>query len=220
MDTRIAADSLASRTSPRYKPSMLSVVIPTLDAEEGLARTLASLVPAAAEGVVREVVVADGGSRDGSGTVADAAGCQFLVAANDWAAQVAAGTARARRAQWLLVLPPYVILEGNWFREVSIFIERAERNGRAHEEAGVFRLDHDAFGWRARIAERMVALRGAIFGRPAPEQGLLVSRLMWERLMAGGMPRSHAALVGRIGRRRIRRLKVRAVMLAATDWTG
>lgn len=45
---------------------MLSVVILTDNSEEGLARTLASLVSAAAEGVIREVAVVDDGSVDGT----------------------------------------------------------------------------------------------------------------------------------------------------------
>ena len=44
--------------------AMLSVVIPTLNAEETLTRTLAPLVPAAVRGLVQEVIVVDGGSRD------------------------------------------------------------------------------------------------------------------------------------------------------------
>ena len=43
---------------------MISVIIPTLNSEIVLAHTLAALVPAAAEGVVREVIVVDGGSSD------------------------------------------------------------------------------------------------------------------------------------------------------------
>ncbi|TIU04590.1 MAG: glycosyl transferase family 2, partial [Mesorhizobium sp.] len=43
---------------------MLSVLIQTLNDEERLARTLASLIGGAVEGVVRDVVVCDGGSTD------------------------------------------------------------------------------------------------------------------------------------------------------------
>ena len=43
---------------------MLSVLIETRNDEEGLARTLASLIAAAVEGVVREVIVCDLGSTD------------------------------------------------------------------------------------------------------------------------------------------------------------
>src|SRR5262249_58559561 len=53
---------------------MLSVIIPTLDCERLLVPTLASLVSGAAVGTVRDVIVADGGSRDATLEVADMAG--------------------------------------------------------------------------------------------------------------------------------------------------
>ena len=43
---------------------MLSVVIPTLNAEKSLAATLAALVPGVVEGLIREVIISDGGSTD------------------------------------------------------------------------------------------------------------------------------------------------------------
>ena len=43
---------------------MISVVIPALNAERCLPRCFDSLIPAAVRGVVREVIVADGGSTD------------------------------------------------------------------------------------------------------------------------------------------------------------
>ena len=58
---------------------MISVVIPTHESERLLAHTLAALVPGALDGVLREVIVADAGSKDGTAKVADVAGCRFLV---------------------------------------------------------------------------------------------------------------------------------------------
>jgi len=43
---------------------MITVVIPTLNAEATLGPTLAALVPAAVDGLIREVIVIDGGSTD------------------------------------------------------------------------------------------------------------------------------------------------------------
>ena len=63
---------------------MISVIIPTLDSERALLPTLAALVPGAMEGLVSEVIVADGGSRDDTAIVADAAGCNFRVADAPW----------------------------------------------------------------------------------------------------------------------------------------
>lgn len=190
---------------------MLSVVIPMRAAEEGLVRTLASLVPAAAEGIVREVVVADGGSHDGTEKIAEAAGCGLVRAEGGWGERVTAGIAAARRAPWLMVLPPDVLLEGEWFREVAAFVERAERNGSADRHAATFRLALDAFGWRARMAERAVAVTSGIFGLPLPQQGLVLSRRLWDGVRRTAPIRDHHDLVGRIGRRHVHVMRANAV---------
>lgn len=91
--------------------AMLTVLIETLNDEEGLARTLASLVGAAVEGAVREVVVCDAGSTDGTSKVAEHAGCLYL------AGGVAVGIARAR-GEWLLLLEPGARLAEGWTGEV------------------------------------------------------------------------------------------------------
>ncbi|MDR3494121.1 MAG: glycosyltransferase [Ancalomicrobiaceae bacterium] len=193
---------------------MLSVIIPSHNSEEGLARTLASLVSAAAEGIVREVAVADAGSTDGTAAVAEAAGCLFLSGGGTWGERVAEAVTAMRRVPWLMVLPPHVLLEAGWFRELTAFIERTERNGRSESLAASFRLEYDDYGLRARVAERAIALCSGIFGLPAPEQGLVVSRRLWDRVQRQQPVDDQAALVARIGRRRIHMLRSSAVVIA------
>lgn len=79
---------------------MLSVLIETLNDEEGLARTLASLVSAVVEGVVRDVIVCDLGSGDQTRYVAEQSGCNFVATGG-----IAAGIASAK-GDWLLILEP------------------------------------------------------------------------------------------------------------------
>ena len=70
---------------------MLSVIIPTEGVEQPAVATLAALVPGAAAGVVREVLLVD---RAGTGVierVADVAGCRFLRFEGTRAAALAAG---------------------------------------------------------------------------------------------------------------------------------
>ena len=194
---------------------MLSVVIPTRNSEEGLARTLVSLVTAAAEGVVREVVVADAGSSDGTRIVADAAGCSLVECSGGWLTQVSAGIHSARRAPWFLILAPNVFLEAEWYREVASFVDRSERAGRADTHVGTFRVVYDEFGWRPRLAERVVGAAGALFGRPLREQGLVISRRHVESLSSRIADRfaGHGDLVGRVARSDIHTLRADAVVL-------
>ncbi|MFJ5489311.1 glycosyltransferase, partial [Hansschlegelia beijingensis] len=55
-------------------PFMLSVLIPTCNHERALVPTLSTLVPGAADGLVRDVTIVDGGSTDATAEVADPAG--------------------------------------------------------------------------------------------------------------------------------------------------
>jgi len=215
MRRQIASGSRGARVGPfreiEAAIGMLSVIIPTRDSEEGLARTLASLVPAAAEGVVREVVVVDAGSRDGTRIVADAAGCTLVEAQGSWAERVGAGVTAARRAPWFAFLAPNVFLEGEWFREAASFIDRIERGGRADREVATFRLAFDDFGWKARLGERLVSIAGGLFGRPLREQGLLISRRHWETLSAA--PSRPEGIVTRLPKSAVHTLRADAVVL-------
>lgn len=80
--------------------AMLSVIIETQNDEDALARTLSSLVSSAVEGAVREVVVCDRGSTDGTEKVAEIAGCTFLAQG-----KIEQAIDRAK-SDWLLIVEP------------------------------------------------------------------------------------------------------------------
>ena len=80
---------------------MFSIVIATHDSERALVATLAALVPGATAGIVREVIVADGGSKDETEQVADIAGCRFLASKEPLGARLKAAAAGAR-GTWLM----------------------------------------------------------------------------------------------------------------------
>lgn len=191
---------------------MLSVVIPTRNNERALVSTLAALVPGAAEGVVRNVVVADDGSTDATLEVADLAGCDAVVEGASWAARLNIA-ARGAKGPWLMFLEPGVMLEEGWHREVSAMIDTLERTGEADRRAAVFRLGFDGFDGSARTAERLAFVAGALMGLPRPEQGLIIHKTLYEKL--GGLrplpAMAGADLIRRIGRSRIIRLRARAV---------
>ncbi len=193
---------------------MISVVIPTLNAEASLARCFDSLIPAALRGLVREVIVADGGSGDDTALIAEAAGAHLVTAAKGRGAQMAAGAAAAR-SEWLLFLHPETALEAGWEAEAESFLERADLE-RPH--AAAFRFALDEFGGGARRREALAALRCWLFARPGGDQGLLIPKRLYRKL--GGhraAARAEADLVRRIGRRRLVMLQAKAVnKLAAT----
>jgi glycosyltransferase involved in cell wall biosynthesis len=184
---------------------MLSVIIATQNSERALVHTLAMLVSASVAGVVRDVVVADAGSSDETGQVADVAGCTLLVSGAPLAARLQEA-AEAARSAWLLFLRPGAMLEATWIEEAARFVTDAQRRG-GRDIAAVFRLQ-PLLG-RSVAAQALTLLREAVRRVPDPEQGLIISRTFYEslgrhRLQAGD---PEADLLRRIGRGRLARLR-------------
>lgn len=194
---------------------VISVVIPTQDTERLLIPALAALVPGAAAGVVREVLLVDGGARSSIEEIADAAGCEYLRGPADSGARLRQGAAAAR-SPWLLFLEPCGLLQEGWAREVRNFTDQAERNGGTERRAATFRLALDGFGVGPRLKEVAAVARHALTGRPRPEQGLLIHRRFYEALGGHG-PGAHSArkLLARIGRGRL--VLLRSQMLLPED---
>ncbi len=194
---------------------MISVIIPTLNAEDGLARTLSALVPATVDGLVRELIIVDGGSTDTTLNIADAAGADIVRSEAGRGVQLAAGAKRAR-FPWLLFLHADTELEQSWTREASHLIEGIE-TGRRPQAAAAFRFALDDSGAAPRTLEALVALRTRLFKLPYGDQGLLVSRALYEEV-GGFRPlplMEDVDLVRRIGRRRIVLFRSRALTSAA-----
>ena len=187
---------------------MISVVVPTLNAQHSLPRCFDSLIVATVRGVVREVIVADGGSSDDTLTIADAAGARIKKGARSRASQLIAGAAVARQ-DWLLFLHPEAALDPGWENEAEAFMLRASME---HPRAAYFRYGLDEFDGGARSAEALAALRCALFKRPYGNQGLLLPKRLYTKL--GGyrdVKREDVDLVRRIGPSRLVMLRSRAV---------
>src|SRR5690349_12665940 len=115
---------------------MLSVIIPTEGVEQPAVATLAALVPGAAAGLIREVILVD---RTGNGVierVADVAGCRYLAADGSRAAALAAG-ARQARSPWLMFLHAGAVLDPGWIDETTQFMTAVADSGRPR--AAIFR---------------------------------------------------------------------------------
>ena len=176
---------------------MLSVIIPTEGDERTAVATLAALVPGAAAGVVKEVLLVDRAVTDVIERVAEIAGCRFLSFEGTRAAALAAG-ARQARSPWLMFLHAGAVLDAGWIEETTQFIQTVANSGRP--KAGIFRYARSPYadtGLRDgfKFVARMIA-------GPSAEQGLLIARDHYDRL-GGYRPdtrRSEARLLRQLGR--------------------
>ena len=168
---------------------MLSVIIPTRDSERALVHTLAALVPGATAGVVREVLLADGGSRDETEQVADIAGCVFLTSGQSLGARLKAASDKAR-GDWLMFLAPGVVPGPTWIEDTAAF---------GHSGAGpaaVFSAPPAGLGgW----------MRGLFAPLPGSEQGLIIRKALYADLGGhrDGVADPERELLRRIGRTRL-----------------
>jgi glycosyltransferase involved in cell wall biosynthesis len=191
---------------------MISVIVPTANSERLLPRCFDSLITGAVRGVVREVIVSDAGSTDGTLVIADAAGAHVVHSRKNRGTRMAQAAAMAK-GDWLLFLHPETALEPGWEVEAESFINQAVME---RPRAAVFRFALEDFGGEARRAEAKANLRTALFALPYGDQGLLIPKRLYQKL--GGYRAldvmEDADLVRRIGRRRLVSLRSRAVNVA------
>ena len=181
--------------------SMLSVIISTQNSERSLVPTLSALVPAAAAGLLAEVVIADAGSRDATGDVADIAGCRFTSSSEALGIRLKAAAATVR-TPWVMFLRAGAVPQPGWIEAADYFIQTTgllEDTGRA----AIFRLP-GTNAVRPGFAELLALVRAAIARDPRPEQGLLIARRFYDAI--GGHSAgddAEAAILRRLGRQRL-----------------
>jgi len=190
----------------------LSIVIPTLNAAETLGAAIAALDEPAGAGLATEVIVVDGGSQDATPALAAGCGARVIAAAAGRGGQLAIG-ADAAHGDWLLFLHADTILEPGWAATVVRFMARGDNETRA----AAFRFALDDESPAARRLEKLVAWRCRRFGLAYGDQGLLISRALYDQL-GGFRPlplMEDVDFIRRIGRRRLALLDIRAVTSAA-----
>lgn len=184
----------------------VGIVIPTLNEADRLPGLLDDLRHLS---VAAHVVVADGGSTDGTPAVARAAGARVVRAAAGRARQMNAGAA-ALTTPWLCFLHADVRVPP----EARLDLARAVADPAA--VAAVWRLALDARGWWFRALEWGARLRDRAGGLPYGDQGLLVRRELFAAL--GGfadMPLMEDVDLVRRLRRRAPLIRLRSSVVAS-----
>lgn len=154
-------------------PALLSIVIPTLNAADQLPDTLASLIEGLQSGLVREVVIADGGSTDNTSGIAEMSGAEFVVGIAGRGNQLKAG-ADVARGEWLLFLHADTHLSPDWSAVVQDHMKSSSK-------AGYFHLRFRATGIGASVTSTWANFRSR-FGLPYGDQGLLISRKLYDEI--------------------------------------
>ena len=160
-------------------PAPLSIVIPTLNAADALPGCLAPLMEGLQAGLLREVIVSDGGSTDASVQMAEAAGAEVITGAKGRGGQLARGMAGSR-APWRLALHADTHLPEGWTQAIRHHMDTAPG------EAGYFRLAFRSKAPMARVVAGWANRRSAWFGLPYGDQGLLLPATLYEAI--GGYP--------------------------------
>jgi hypothetical protein len=194
---------------------MLSVVIATNESERTLVPTLAALVPGATAGLVREVIIADPGSRDATSEVADIAGCELLVSDAPLAERLARA-AETARGPWLLFLEAGAVLQAGWIEETSRFLEEASLAGQADAVAAVFRAVSPSLVRQSPLREAFTLLMQAAGLQRRASHGLLIGQALFRQLRRGeAAAERQADVIGQVvrslGRRRVVTLQCGAV---------
>lgn len=153
---------------------MITALIFADDAVQDLHALLSALVPAAAEGLVRQVLVLDGGLGEGARALCEDAGADIV------APSLAAAAAGAR-GEWILAMPAVLRLRRGWDSAVTVHLERGGGAALVVDAA-------QSGGWLARL--RPPAKAGVLMRRDAVTrlgEGADLTRLV--RACGGRAPR-------------------------------
>lgn len=152
---------------------MLSIIIPTLNAQATLAATLKSVM---APGVPKlDVCVVDGGSTDSTCRIAGQGGVRVVESDAGRGRQLKLGGANAA-SDWLLFLHADAQLPADWAEVVSRFIT-VDVNC---QRAGYFKLGFDDASSGAGRVAALANWRAKNWGLPYGDQGLLIHRSLYE----------------------------------------
>ncbi len=154
-------------------PAPISIVIPTLNAETALPACLQALMEGLHAGLIRELIISDGGSTDQTLNIAEEAGAEVVEGPASRGGQLRRGCALAK-GDWVLVLHADTVLDPGWTKPVADHL--------ASKSPGAFRLAFRAKGFAPRWVAGWANLRSRLFSLPYGDQGMLVPREMYLRV--------------------------------------
>lgn len=156
-------------------------------------------------GLIREVILVDGGSSDETKRIADTAGANVIDCSAGRGRQLRAG-ADAARSDWLLFLHADTVLSRDWAERAAAHM--TDNPGKAAAFTLAYRSDASRARWLAGRAN----WRSRVLGLPYGDQGLLISRSLYDKI--GGFEdiplMEDVSIVRRIGKKRLSVLSAEA----------
>ncbi len=152
---------------------MISVIIPSLNEEKALGKCIESL---RREPGYSEVIVADGGSVDGTFEVIGNLNDVVLIESPKGRGLQMNQGAGAATGNIYLFLHADTLLEQGWSNEIMTALEDGVVAG------GAFTLAIDSPEWQYRLIELMVRARCALWKLPYGDQGIFVRRSVFEKI--------------------------------------
>ena len=126
-------------------------------------------------GIVRELVISDGGSSDAIAPIAEELGAIFVESRRGRGIQLVAG-ARAATGKWMLFIHADTQVGAGWSSVVSSHMSSQP------ELAGYFRLRFRSEGFAPRFVAAWANFRSGRLGLPYGDQCLLISKDLYDRI--------------------------------------
>lgn len=152
----------------------LSIIIPTLNSASTLPATVSRLIPAVQVGLIRELIVSDGGSKDQTMCIAKDIGAIIVEGKQGRGRQLRSG-ANVANGDWFLFLHADTCLDDSWLDVVNHHINLSQ-------DAGYFRLKYKTTGFGAAWVAGWANCRSKWFDLPYGDQGLLVSKSLYSTI--------------------------------------
>ncbi len=147
----------------------ISIVIPTLNSQKTIRKTLLRLFEGIEADMVRELIVVDGGSSDKTKDIVLACGGKFITSKASRGFQLSTGVNLAQ-GEFVFVLHSDSVLEIDWSKNIQKYFNR---------EAGYYcRLSFDIKHPLALMTSTWANIRSKIFNLPYGDQGLLIPKTL------------------------------------------
>lgn len=192
----------------------LSIIIPTDNNGDNLARCLTALQPAL-DAFMVDIIITDGGSTDISLKTATMFETNIIHSSGDIAQRMEEAVA-LKAADWYLFLHPDTRLDNGWHNTIIDYMEDPKN----YRLAGYFRPQLATK--HTPIFQSLIRLRAKIFGKPYIEQGLLLSHHYFEELggFNGQKPNPWQDFIARIGWANLEEINATATALSDFGYIG